>query len=210
MKFPWIVFILGGLIASGQGTAEEISGTVVDSEGAAIPGRIAVFGRTDQMTQCDRLGNFQLRLEPGSYRLRFEDRGFKPKELRLVLAAGEKRSLGQIAMQVGTIACDGEWFADVGARMTIDSDRVARLSGYISTTRTVTVTLRERGRSAVVASTQASDTKFTFNNLSPGVYDVEVLSGSRKWPGLKNVSVKKGEEVWIEMGWGTGFCITAP
>jgi hypothetical protein len=75
----WLVSL--AMTARSQTIAQtSISGTVFDPSGAVIPGAsVHVVGAAGQQTKLsDRVGHFQLSVQPGIYELRVEAEGFQP------------------------------------------------------------------------------------------------------------------------------------
>ena len=105
------ILLLGGARARGQTATTQITGTVVDATGAAIPGaRVTVQNEATGATRETHTGadgNFTVSVEPGTYRVRVEVPGMKTAELRAVNVGIEQSASLAIRLEVGETAGDG-------------------------------------------------------------------------------------------------------
>src|SRR5262245_34729735 len=81
------LFLFFGVAGLAQESAVtgNLSGVVVDSSGAVVPGaKIALTGPSGTLTTTtDNEGNYSfVRLNPGNYNLRVEQKGFKVAEIK--------------------------------------------------------------------------------------------------------------------------------
>ena len=113
---PWRIFLaalgLAALLpttASAQAVAGTISGTVVDPQGQVIPGAtVTIIAEATSDTRVgvsDESGNFLVtNLLPGSYTVRITMDSFRAYERKnIVLTAAERLSVGNIALEVGSV-----------------------------------------------------------------------------------------------------------
>lgn len=90
--------------------SQNISGTVVDSSGAVVPGatvtiKDTVKGETARQSTTNGDGRFQaISIEPGRYLIVVEKAGFKKVEVPTTLDVNTKLDVGQITLQVGSIS----------------------------------------------------------------------------------------------------------
>src|SRR5947199_7538185 len=90
--------------------SQTLSGTVVDSSGAVIPGaqvRIvdAAKGTAAREVTTDEGGRFQaINLQPGAYTLTVELFGFKKSQTSITLDVNTKLDVGQIMLEVGQVS----------------------------------------------------------------------------------------------------------
>ncbi|HVN77499.1 MAG TPA: carboxypeptidase regulatory-like domain-containing protein, partial [Terriglobia bacterium] len=106
--FASIAFIAIRLAA--QSVTGTISGTLVDSSGAVVPGAEVIL--TNEHTSVTRnaatneAGDFVFTaLQPGSYALRIEKIGFRGiRRQGILLTAGERVGLGRIQLEVGELS----------------------------------------------------------------------------------------------------------
>ena len=90
--------------------SQTLSGTVVDSSGAVIPGaqvRIvdAAKGTAAREVTTDEGGRFQaINLQPGAYTLTVELSGFKKSQTSITLDVNTKLDVGQIMLEVGQVS----------------------------------------------------------------------------------------------------------
>ena len=90
--------------------SQTLSGTVVDSSGAVIPGaqvRIvdAAKGTAAREVTTDEGGRFQaINLQPGAYTLTVELSGFKKSQTSVTLDVNTKLDVGQIMLEVGQVS----------------------------------------------------------------------------------------------------------
>ena len=95
--------------ASAQAVAGTISGTVVDPQGQVIPGAtVTIIAEATSDTRVgvsDESGNFLVtNLLPGSYTVRITMDSFRAYERKnIVLTAAERLSVGNIALEVGSV-----------------------------------------------------------------------------------------------------------
>jgi hypothetical protein len=98
------------LPVAGQNVSATLSGTVRDSSGAIIPGATVTVTKTDtgttRVVQSNAEGYFVFSdLPAGTYSVSVELRGFKTyRQEDIRLTAGQIRTLGDIAMQLGQVA----------------------------------------------------------------------------------------------------------
>jgi hypothetical protein len=87
--------------------SQNISGAVVDSSGAVVPGAVVKIedstkGSTARQTTTDQDGRFQaVSVEPGRYNIHVEKLGFKTARLTVTLDVNTKLDVGQITLAVG-------------------------------------------------------------------------------------------------------------
>jgi hypothetical protein len=201
--------------AAGQEVNASLTGTVVDPTGAVIPNaRVVLSGLIDSETRTNKQGEFAIRgLRPGSYTLKLKSPGFRTRSRRVSLQEGQTKSLGMISLEIGPVACDGEWIPGQVTQERIAEDAAPRLSGFVQgvyNVPNVFVVVRKAGTSEVMAVAHADEGgEFEFPSLSPGTYEVEVSHNGTTHLGARSLSLRKGFEVELTMGWGTGNCITA-
>jgi outer membrane receptor protein involved in Fe transport len=103
-----LIFSFGGT-ATAQDVTGSIRGTVVDAQGAVVPGATVSAKSqttgTDRSTTTDDSGNFAIsKLTPGKYTLTVEKAGFKKKQVTdFNLALGEN-SLGNLSLEAGQVS----------------------------------------------------------------------------------------------------------
>jgi Carboxypeptidase regulatory-like domain len=105
-----LICLASAATAFAQGGSGILTGTVVDSSGAAVPG--ATVSATEANTGAVRTaisgdaGLFRMAaLNPGRYSLTVELTGFKPVTVTNIdLSTSETRDLGKLTLQVGTIS----------------------------------------------------------------------------------------------------------
>lgn len=73
-------------------SAQMISGTVKSGEEAIIGGSVLVSG-TSTGTATDVNGNYELKLDPGTYTIEFSYTGYTPQKIDVTLADGENKSM---------------------------------------------------------------------------------------------------------------------
>lgn len=109
LAFGLGVLVLTAMPVTAQTISGSLSGTVSDSKGAAITGATVTVTSASRnetrTTQSGEDGRFVFpQLQPGSYALRVEARGFKAYDLEgLVLNANDKISAPDIELQVGAV-----------------------------------------------------------------------------------------------------------
>ena len=108
----WIAFCLAVSLPAGVAFAQSvnglISGTVLDQQGASIPG--ATVTVTDQLTttrqptQTDQKGHFVFpEIRPGTYNLAVEKTGFaRFEKIGIVLLTADRLSVGTLTLKVGS------------------------------------------------------------------------------------------------------------
>ena len=98
---------LGSRPVAAQAVTGTISGTIADQQGQVVPGAtVTVVNEAtndSRPTVSDERGNFQVtNLQPGSYTVRVELPSFRTHERKnVVLSAGERLSVGTVALEVG-------------------------------------------------------------------------------------------------------------
>jgi hypothetical protein len=135
VRLAIVIAVAAAIPVFGQLITGSLSGTVIDSTGAAIvDARVVV---TNEQTGDARTaasgesGDFGITaLPPSTYRLRIEKQGFKTFERTgIVLSATQRLAVGNIAMDIGgtqeTVTVSGE----VGQVQSASSENSAQLSG---------------------------------------------------------------------------------
>jgi hypothetical protein len=128
--------VLLPLVASAQAVTGTISGSVADSQGQVIPGAtvtvISEATNEPRVVVSDSRGDFQAtNLQPGRYTIRVALESFRTLERKnVVLSAGERLSVGTLALEVGGI---GETVV-VEARGTHVNTAETQHSGVITST----------------------------------------------------------------------------
>jgi hypothetical protein len=95
--------------AAAQAVTGTISGTVVDPTGSVIPGATVTITNeatgVARVAQSDTRGDFQVtNLQPGNYTVKVELASFRTYERKnIVLSAAERLSIGQVALEVGSL-----------------------------------------------------------------------------------------------------------
>ena len=128
-----LICLASASTAFAQGTGV-ISGTVVDSTGAALPG--ATVTATDASTSTVRptvsndVGLFRIAgLNPGRYTVKVELTGFKPVTVADVnLLSLENRDLGKVMLQLGSLQENLTVTAEVTPVQISDSSRMKTIS----------------------------------------------------------------------------------
>src|ERR1700691_1192718 len=113
-RSSWVVFLLAFVVlglcagASAQVSKGSISGTVMDPQGAVVPGATvrSISADTDQSTSTvtDNSGLFKLPLLPiGSYRVEVSRAGFRKASLPgIAVTPGVDTGLGTIKLEIGS------------------------------------------------------------------------------------------------------------
>jgi hypothetical protein len=139
MKRCFVSFLVVSLVAIlpllGQNISATLTGTVLDQAGAVIPG--ADIKLTNQatgvsvQTASNEVGIFVFTsLLPATYTLEVGMPGFRTLTMReIVLNANERRSLGNISLQVGEVEQRVEVTAEASYVQTASSERAGLISG---------------------------------------------------------------------------------
>jgi len=130
-----IIFLIGVLPALGQNISATLTGTVLDQAGAVIPG--ADVKLTNQATgvsvqsASNEVGIFVFTsLLPGTYTLEVGMPGFRTLTMREIgLTANERRSLGNVSLQIGEVEQRVEVTAETSYVQTASSERAGLISG---------------------------------------------------------------------------------
>jgi hypothetical protein len=136
-----LLCLAGATNAFAQGGTGTLTGTVVDSTGAAIPGATVTATElntgTQRMVVSDDAGVFRMAaLNPGAYVIKIELASFKPLSVADInLLSAEIRDLGKLPLEVGgiseTVSVTSEvtpvQVADSSRRSTITVDDLANI-----------------------------------------------------------------------------------
>ncbi|MBI4905546.1 MAG: TonB-dependent receptor [Acidobacteria bacterium] len=182
LRFLITLFAVSALCAPvyGQGLTGSISGSVVDSTGAAIPDAEATLTNvaTSQLRQSktDTSGDFVFtQLLPGTFRLVVSAKGFKRyEENRIIVPTAERVVLTRIELQVGEMTQTVEVQAETARLQTQSAER----SGLISLEQTQNVPLKGRDYLGLL-------------KLLPGIIDTQNRNAPG-WNNLSSVSVNGG------------------
>ncbi len=156
----------------GQGLTGNLSGTVTDQSGSAVPGAEIILTNvaTNQTrnAQADSTGGFVFtQLLPSTYKIQISSKGFKRYEQNdIVLTATERLVLQRVELQLGELSQTVEVTAETARLQTQSSER----SGLISLEQTQSVPLKGRDYLGLV-------------KLLPGVID----TANRNAPGWNNL-----------------------
>jgi hypothetical protein len=135
-----------GLLSAQMTTTGSITGDIMDSSGHAIAGaKITVTSeRTSEVRSAmtNEAGAFtMIAVQPDTYHLRIEQKGFKAHERRGVsVAANEKVSLGDITLQVGEVT---ETISVVGEAAQVQTDS-SEHSAVLTSTQLTNLTAKGR------------------------------------------------------------------
>ena len=156
----------------GQGLTGNLSGTVTDQSGSAVPGAEIILTNvaTNQTrnAQADSTGGFVFtQLLPSTDKIQISSKGFKRYEQNdIVLTATERLVLQRVELQLGELSQTVEVTAETARLQTQSSER----SGLISLEQTQSVPLKGRDYLGLV-------------KLLPGVID----TANRNAPGWNNL-----------------------
>ena len=135
-----------GLLSAQMTTTGSITGDVMDTSGHAIAGaKITVTSeRTSEVrtANTNESGTFtMIAVQPDTYNLRIEQKGFKAHERRGVsVAANEKVSLGDVTLQVGEVT---ETISVVGESAQVQTDS-SEHSAVLTSTQLTNLTAKGR------------------------------------------------------------------
>ena len=130
-----VVVFLCVLPSSGQNISSALTGTVLDSGGAVIPGAgISLANQATGVTiqsQTNDVGIFVFSsLLPGTYTLEVSMPGFRTLQMRdIVITANERRALSNLKLEVGELQQRVEVTADAAFVQTASAERAGLISG---------------------------------------------------------------------------------
>ncbi|HTF69084.1 MAG TPA: carboxypeptidase regulatory-like domain-containing protein, partial [Edaphobacter sp.] len=187
--FIWIcIIVLPGQPLCGQGLTGQLSGTIADSSGGAVPGATvrATSSETGQQRSAttDTEGRFTFtELLPGNFTVSVEVGGFKKAEQSVRVSATERVTLPAIVLQVGsldqTVAVRGE----VASVQTESSER----SGLITSREMQELPLK--GRSYMGTMRLIPGIIDTANRESPGWNDLVGITINGTRAGSVNLTI---------------------
>jgi hypothetical protein len=172
LRFLSLSALLGAAHLYAQGLTANLSGSVIDPSGSAIPGAEITLTNVAvnqvRTAQSDSNGNFIFtQLLPSTYKLQVSSKGFKRYEQNdIVLTATERLALNRIELQLGEMTQTVEVQAQTARLQTESAER----SGLISLEQTQNVPLKGRDYLGLV-------------KLLPGVID----TANRNAPGWNNL-----------------------
>src|SRR5574340_340325 len=164
-----------------------VTGTVVDPNGSVIPN--AQVTLTNQQTRAaqtlssNEAGIFVFSsVLPGSYTVDITVAGFRSHQVRdIAVTMNERRSLGEITMQVGQVQERIEVLAEVTPVQTVSSER----AGLVAGTQLLNTAIRGRDFVALIATL-------------PGIYDGNMQSRDvSKGPGSGGMHINGGRDTSI-------------
>lgn len=118
-----------------QTITASLSGTILDPSGSAIPGtEVTITNQSTGSVQTARSNETGLfvfsSVLPATYTLQLNVTGFRPLQMRdIALTANERRSLGEIRLDVGQVQERVEVSAEVTPIQTTSSERAGLVSG---------------------------------------------------------------------------------
>jgi hypothetical protein len=181
----WVLFAAAALF--GQNISGVLSGVVKDTAGSVIPNAQVSLKNQEtgavQTINTNDAGVFVFSsVLPGIYTVDVSMPGFKSHQIRDVgLTLNERRSLGDITLQVGQVQERVEVTAEVTPVQTASSER----SGLVSGSQLLNTAIRGRDFVALVATL-------------PGVYDTNMQSRDvSKGPGAGGLHINGGRDTSI-------------
>ena len=120
-----VAFVAGTGLASAQSLTGTIAGKVTDEQGGVLPGvTVTLTGSTGSQTQVsDAQGEYRfLGLAPGTYGIKAELQGFRPKEQQGIVVNMSRTVAVNVALSVGGIA---ETVNVVASSITVDTTTTA-------------------------------------------------------------------------------------
>src|SRR4051812_31876889 len=130
-----LMFLAGAVNAFAQGATGTITGTVVDTSGAALPGATVTMTETNTLAVRTGVSNesglFRMAaLDPGEYTVRVEMPSFKPVSISAVrLSTNEIRALGKVSLSIGSIEQTVDVTAEATPVQVSDSARRKTVTG---------------------------------------------------------------------------------
>jgi hypothetical protein len=199
--------------AAGQEANASLTGTVVDPTGAVIPNaRVVLSGPISSETRTNKQGEFAMRgLRLAPYTLKLKSPGFRTRSRRVSLQEGQAMSLGLMALQIGPVACDGEWIPGQVTQERVGENTPPRFYGLVQgayNISNVVVVARRAGTAEIIGVMRADQGEFEFPDLPPGDYAVDISHNGRTHLATEHLSLQDGFDVELTTGWGTGDCIT--
>ena len=182
-----VLILLLACSAFGQNISGVITGTVVDSSGSTIPN--AQITLTNQQTRAAQTSSSNdagifvfSSVLPGSYTVDVSVAGFRSYHVRDVsVTMGERRTLGEIVMQVGQVTERVEVTAEVTPVQTASSER----AGLVSGTQLLNTAIRGRDFVALIATL-------------PGIIDLNAQARDvSKGPGGGGLHINGGRDTSI-------------
>ena len=182
-----VLILLLACSAFGQNISGVITGTIVDSGGAVIPN--AQITLTNQETRAvqtlrsNEAGIFVFSsVLPGTYMAEISVAGFRSYQVRdISVSMSERRTLGEIAMQVGQVQERVEVIAEVTPVQTASSERAGLVAGQ----QLLNTAIRGRDFVALIATL-------------PGIVDLNAQSRDvSKGPGAGGLHINGGRDTSI-------------
>ena len=182
-----VLILLLACSAFGQNISGVITGTIVDSGGAVIPN--AQITLTNQETRAvqtlrsNEAGIFVFSsVLPGTYTVEVSVAGFRSYQVRdISVSMSERRTLGEIAMQVGQVQERVEVVAEVTPVQTASSERAGLVAGQ----QLLNTAIRGRDFVALIATL-------------PGIVDLNAQSRDvSKGPGAGGLHINGGRDTSI-------------
>jgi len=172
---------------SAQNITGTLTGTVSDSTGSSIPSAQVTLTNqataAKQTTSSNESGIFQFpSILPGTYALDVSMTGFKSHQVKDInVTMNERRSIGNIVLQVGQVQERVEVVAEATPVQTASSER----AGLITTTQLLNTAIRGRDFVSLIATL-------------PGVYDENMQSRDvSKGPGAGGLHINGGRSTSI-------------
>jgi hypothetical protein len=182
-----VLVLLLAFSAFSQNISGVITGTIKDPAGAVIPNaQITLTNqqtRATQSTSSNEAGIFVFpSVLPGTYTVDVSVTGFRSHQVKdIAVTMNERRTLGEIVMQVGQVQERVEVTAEVTPVQTASSER----AGLVTTTQLMNTAIRGRDFVALIATL-------------PGIYDENMQSRDvSKGPGAGGLHINGGRSTSI-------------
>ena len=200
-----LIYLAGAVGAFAQGATGTLTGTVVDSSGAALPGATVTVTETNTLAVrsgvSNQAGLFRMAaLDPGTYTVKVELPSFKTVSVTAVkLSTNEIRDLGKLVLQIGSIEQSVEVTAESTPVQVSDSARRKTVTGDDLKN------IQMKGRDI-----------FGLLAVLPGVQDTNLTRDFSSWTSATNISINgaksqnkdvrmDGINIVDEGGCGTAF-----
>jgi Carboxypeptidase regulatory-like domain len=181
-----------------QENTRSISGSVIDPTGALIPNTtVSLSGLTTVEVKTDNQGKFMFStLESGSYKLKFDHAGFKPKTLDVAVHQ-EPILFHEVLLELLPQPCYGPVvFDNVLVECSGSICGAVRYGSAVVTNAIVFLQLSGESRREKTTRTDANGV-FQFNIVKAGLYDLTIEAKGFKPATTDSIAVQRGGQITL-------------
>ena len=197
-----LVIVIG---CAAQENTSSISGTVIDRSGATIPNTtITLSSSTTVEVKTDSQGKFAFStVEPGSYKVKFQQPGFSAKTLDVTLDAGPT-ALGDVVLEIASLHCPVIEVVGQALPEMVGSECRGSICGSVrygsAGVANAIVYLHLSGEPHRVKTTRTdANGIFQLGEVKPGLYDLAIKAKGWETATIDSIGLQRGRQITLPL-----------